>query len=50
MSKLFSTLELRSVKLRNRVVVAPMLTAAAEEGRSMPWHLVHIGRFALAAW
>jgi len=47
MSKLFSPFELRSVKLRNRVVVAPMLTAAAEVGRATPWHLVHIGRFDL---
>jgi 2,4-dienoyl-CoA reductase-like NADH-dependent reductase (Old Yellow Enzyme family) len=47
MSKLFSTFELRSVKLRNRVVVAPMLTAGAKEGRATPWHFVHIGRFAL---
>jgi len=47
MSQLFSAAELRSVKLRNRVVVAPMLTAAAVEGRATPWHLVHVGRFAL---
>ncbi len=47
MSKLFSTAELRSVTLRNRVAVAPMLTAAAVEGRATPWHLVHVGRFAL---
>jgi len=47
MSQLFSTAELRGVTLRNRVVVAPMLTAGAVEGRATPWHLVHVGRFAL---
>ena len=47
MSQLFSSFQLRDMVLRNRVVVAPMLTASAIEGRATPWHLVHIGRFAL---
>lgn len=47
MSLLFSSYELRGMTLRNRVVVAPMLTASAVEGQATPWHLVHVGRFAL---
>lgn len=47
MSQLFSSFQLRDMVLRNRVVVAPMLTASAIEGRATSWHLVHIGRFAL---
>lgn len=47
MSLLFSPYTLRDMTVRNRVVVAPMLTASAVEGRATPWHLVHIGRFAI---
>lgn len=47
MSLLFSPFSIRDITLRNRVVVAPMLTASAVEGRATPWHLVHIGRFAM---
>lgn len=47
MSQLFSSYTIRDVTLRNRVVVAPMLTAGAEDGMATPWHMVHIGRFAL---
>jgi 2,4-dienoyl-CoA reductase-like NADH-dependent reductase (Old Yellow Enzyme family) len=47
MSKLFSSFESRGLTLRNRIVVAPMLTAGAQVGHATPWHLVHIGRFAL---
>ncbi len=47
MSLLFSPYALRDMNLRNRVVVAPMLTGSAVEGKATPWHLVHVGRFAL---
>ncbi|HEY6870262.1 MAG TPA: hypothetical protein VI199_10965, partial [Novosphingobium sp.] len=47
MSILFSPLTLRGLTLRNRVAVAPMLQAAADEGRPTTWHLVHLGRFAI---
>lgn len=43
---LFSPIELRDVKLKNRVVVAPMHQYAAEKGFATDWHLMNAGRFA----
>lgn len=40
---LLSPLTLRSVTLRNRIVVSPMCQYSAEEGLSNDWHLVHLG-------
>lgn len=47
MSILLSPLTLRSLTLRNRIAVAPMLQAAAVDGQPTAWHHVHIGRFAI---
>lgn len=45
---LFSPLTLRSVKLRNRIVISPMYqSAATENGTASDWHLVHLGQLAL---
>lgn len=44
---LFEPLVLRGLALRNRVVISPMCQHAAEAGRATPWHLVHLGKFAL---
>ena len=46
-SLLFSPLTLRSVTLRNRVVVSPMCQYRSIEGAPVDWHLVHLGRFAI---
>jgi len=43
---LFSPLEIRGVRLRNRVVVAPMHQYSAVEGHVTDWHLVNAGKFA----
>lgn len=43
---LFSPFSLRSVSLRNRIVVAPMHQYAADHGFPTDWHLMNIGRFA----
>jgi len=43
---LFTPLQLRSVNLRNRIVVAPMHQYAAEQGFATDWHLMNVGRFA----
>ncbi len=41
---LFSALELRGVRFRNRVGVSPMcMYACAPDGLATPWHLVHLG-------
>ena len=47
MARLFQPLELRGLTLKNRVVVSPMQTYSAPEGRAMPWHQAHLARFAL---
>ena len=38
---LFEPLTLRSVTLRNRIVLSPMAQYSAVEGRANDWHLVH---------
>jgi len=43
---LFQPLPLRSVTLRNRVVISPMCQYSAHEGVLAEWHRVHLGRFA----
>ncbi|CAM4314495.1 NADPH dehydrogenase NamA [Bordetella tumbae] len=44
---LFQPIKLRSLELKNRVVISPMCQHAAEAGHATPWHLVHLGKFAL---
>lgn len=43
MSILFSPLQIRSVELKNRIVVSPMCQYSAENGFANDWHLVHYG-------
>lgn len=43
MSLLFQPLTLRSVTLRNRIVVSPMCQYSSEDGFATDWHLVHLG-------
>jgi 2,4-dienoyl-CoA reductase-like NADH-dependent reductase (Old Yellow Enzyme family) len=40
---LFSPLELRGIKLRNRIAVSPMCQYSCEDGFAKDWHLVHLG-------
>lgn len=44
---LFEPLKLRELELKNRIVISPMCQHAAESGRATPWHMVHLGKFAL---
>jgi 2,4-dienoyl-CoA reductase-like NADH-dependent reductase (Old Yellow Enzyme family) len=44
---LFEPLTIRSLTLKNRVVISPMMQHAAPDGLATPWHLVHLGKFAL---
>ena len=44
---LFSPLRLREVEIPNRIAVAPMCQYRAVEGMAQPWHMVHLGQFAL---
>jgi 2,4-dienoyl-CoA reductase-like NADH-dependent reductase (Old Yellow Enzyme family) len=43
---LFSPIPLRSVTLKNRVVIAPMHQYSGEAGYPTDWHLMNAGRFA----
>ncbi len=47
MSKLFSSINIGSVNLKNRLVVSPMCQYSAEDGFANNWHLVHLGQFAI---
>lgn len=43
MSKLFSTLKIREVEIKNRIAVSPMCMYSAVEGFPTQWHMVHLG-------
>ena len=40
---LFTPLALRSLTLRNRILVSPMCQYSSEDGFATDWHLVHLG-------
>jgi 2,4-dienoyl-CoA reductase-like NADH-dependent reductase (Old Yellow Enzyme family) len=43
MSYLFSPVTLKSITLKNRIVVSPMCQYSSEDGFATDWHLVHLG-------
>ena len=43
MSTLFSPIAIRSIQLKNRIVVSPMCQYSSEDGFATDWHLVHLG-------
>jgi 2,4-dienoyl-CoA reductase-like NADH-dependent reductase (Old Yellow Enzyme family) len=43
---LFTPIQLRSITLKNRIVVAPMHQYAAEKGFATDWHLMNAGKYA----
>ena len=47
-SKLFEPINLRSLELSNRVVVAPMTQFSAPDGIAGDWHLMHLGQYAVS--
>jgi 2,4-dienoyl-CoA reductase-like NADH-dependent reductase (Old Yellow Enzyme family) len=48
MSKLFSPIQLRDLKLSNRIMVAPMCQYSAVDGSATDWHFTHINTLALS--
>ncbi|PZM14395.1 NADH:flavin oxidoreductase/NADH oxidase [Rhizobium tubonense] len=48
MSKLFHPIQIKSLHLANRIVIAPMCQYSAEEGCMNEWHLIHLGKLALS--
>lgn len=43
MATLFTPFRLRSIELKNRIVVSPMCEYSAVDGHPQTWHLVHLG-------
>jgi 2,4-dienoyl-CoA reductase-like NADH-dependent reductase (Old Yellow Enzyme family) len=43
MSTLFAPLTIKSVTLKNRIVISPMCQYSAQDGFANDWHLVHLG-------
>lgn len=43
MSTLFSPITLKSIELKNRLVVSPMCQYSSVDGFATDWHLVHLG-------
>src|SRR6202051_504136 len=40
---LFSPLKIRSIALKNRIVVSPMCEYSSDDGFANDWHFVHLG-------
>ena len=47
-AKLFEPIELRGLRLPNRIVVAPMTQFSADDGVAGDWHLMHLGQYAVS--
>jgi 2,4-dienoyl-CoA reductase-like NADH-dependent reductase (Old Yellow Enzyme family) len=49
MSKLFSSINIRGMEIKNRVFVSPMCQYSAEDNNGKPtdWHIVHLGSRAI---
>ncbi len=44
--RLFEPIELRGLRLANRIIVAPMAQFSVPDGIAGDWHLMHLGQFA----
>lgn len=49
MALLFQPLTIRSITLKNRIVVSPMCQYSSEDGYANDWHLVHLGTRAIGS-
>jgi len=47
-SHLFEPLLIGTLRLSNRIVIAPMCQYSAEEGCATDWHMIHLGHLALS--
>jgi 2,4-dienoyl-CoA reductase-like NADH-dependent reductase (Old Yellow Enzyme family) len=47
-SALFSPIQLRGLRLDNRIVVSPMCQYSANDGCAGDWHLMHLGQFSVS--
>jgi 2,4-dienoyl-CoA reductase-like NADH-dependent reductase (Old Yellow Enzyme family) len=46
-STLFTTLQIKDIKFKNRIAIAPMCQYSAVDGFANDWHLVHLGSRAI---
>ncbi len=46
--RLFEPIEIRALKLPNRIVVEPMTQFSADDGVAGDWHIMHLGQFAVS--
>ncbi|HZD26867.1 MAG TPA: NADH:flavin oxidoreductase/NADH oxidase [Alphaproteobacteria bacterium] len=44
---LFTPLELRDLRLNNRIAVSPMCQYICEDGSANDWHIMHLGQFCM---
>lgn len=49
-NRLFSSIELRGLTLKNRLVVSPMCQYISENGSANDWHLYHLGNFSIGGF
>ena len=47
MSKLFTSLSIKSIRFKNRIAISPMCQYSAKDGFANAWHLVHLGSRAI---
>ncbi len=47
MALLFQPIKIRSIELKNRIVVSPMCQYSSKDGFANDWHLVHLGSRAI---
>ena len=50
MSSLFSPITLRSLTIKNRLVVSPMCQYSAKNGVANDWHFAHLARFGMGGF
>jgi 2,4-dienoyl-CoA reductase-like NADH-dependent reductase (Old Yellow Enzyme family) len=48
MSELFKPLQIGSLELHNRIIIAPMCQYSAIEGAATDWHMMHLGALGLS--
>jgi 2,4-dienoyl-CoA reductase-like NADH-dependent reductase (Old Yellow Enzyme family) len=48
MSQLFSPLDIRQLRFKNRIFVSPMCQYSSKDGMPTDWHLVHLGSRAVS--
>ena len=43
MAKLFTPIDIKSIRLKNRIAISPMCQYTSKDGFANDWHLVHLG-------